>query len=101
MAGSLLGEAHVQGGKDVTVAADQVVPDDLYASGEAVRIEGTVHGDLVAAAREIVITGTVDGDVLAAAQSITITGTRRRRPCSDRLRCPRGRPALSRPSPSA
>ncbi len=75
VAGSLLGESEVRGGKDVTVAAGQVVPDDLYASGETVRIEGTVHGDLVAAAREIVIAGTVEGDVLAAAQSITITGT--------------------------
>jgi cytoskeletal protein CcmA (bactofilin family) len=75
VAGSLLGEPEVRGGKDVIVAAGQVVPDDLYASGETVRIEGTVHGDLVAAARAIVISGTVDGDVLAAAQSITITGT--------------------------
>ncbi len=75
LAGSLLGELEVRGGKTVEVGKDQVVTDDLYATGETIRIDGTVRGDLVAAGREIVISGVVEGDVLAAAQSVTITGT--------------------------
>lgn len=74
-AGSLAGEVQLSGGQTVTVAADQVVADDLYATGETVRIEGTVRGDLVAVAREIVIDGIVEGDVLAAGQSLSIRGT--------------------------
>lgn len=75
LAGSLAGEVQLSGGQTVTVAADEVVADDLYATGETVRIEGTVRGDLVAAAREIVIDGIVEGDVLAAGQSVSIRGT--------------------------
>lgn len=75
VASTLLGEVQLRGGKAVTVAADQVVTDDLYASGETVRIEGTVRGDLVAAGREIVVDGIVEGDVLAVGQSVTINGT--------------------------
>lgn len=74
LAASLPGEVQLKGGQAVTVAADEVVPDDLYASGETIRIEGTVHGDVVAVGREIVIDGVVEGDVLAAGQSVTITG---------------------------
>jgi len=72
---SLPGEVQIKGDQTVTVAADEVVTDDLYASGETVRIEGTVRGDLVAVGREIVIDGIVEGDVLAAGQSVTISGT--------------------------
>jgi len=72
---SLPGEVQLKGDQTVTVAADEVVPDDLYASGETVRIEGTVRGDLVAVGREIVIDGIVEGDILAAGQSVTISGT--------------------------
>ncbi|MGD2114831.1 MAG: polymer-forming cytoskeletal protein [Acidobacteriota bacterium] len=75
VAASLAGEVQLSGGQAVTVAADEVVTDDLYASGETVRIEGTVRGDLVAVGREVVIAGIVEGDVLAAGQSVTITGT--------------------------
>ncbi len=75
VAASLAGEVQLSGGQAVTVAADQVVADDLYATGETVRIEGTVRGDLVAVAREIVIDGIVEGDVLAAGQSVSIRGT--------------------------
>jgi len=75
VAASIPGEVQLKGGETVTVAADEVVPDDLYASGDTVRIEGTVRGDLVAAGREIVIDGIVEGDILAAGQSVTISGT--------------------------
>lgn len=75
VAAALPGEVEMKGGKAVTVAADEVISDDLYASGETIRIEGTIRGDLVAVGREIVVDGIVEGDVLAAAQSVTISGT--------------------------
>jgi cytoskeletal protein CcmA (bactofilin family) len=61
-------------GQRVTVAANEVIPDDLYCFGETIIIDGTVKGDLVAAGSEIRINGTVEGDVLAAARTIIING---------------------------
>jgi cytoskeletal protein CcmA (bactofilin family) len=72
---TLVAEVGRRTGETVTVAAGEVVPDDLYATGEVVRVEGTVRGDLVAVAREVIVAGTVEGDVIAAAQAVSITGT--------------------------
>lgn len=62
-------------GQTVTVAAGEVVADDLYAAGEVVRIQGTVRGDLVAAGREVIVEGTIEGDLIAAAQLVSVTGS--------------------------
>lgn len=72
---TLVAEVERRAGETVVVAAGEVFPDDLYATGEVVRIEGTVRGDLVAVAREVIVAGTVEGDVIAAAQAVSITGT--------------------------
>lgn len=61
-------------GKDVTVKADEVIPDDIYCFGETIIIDGTVNGDLIAAGNEIRINGVVKGDVIAAAKTIVVKG---------------------------
>jgi hypothetical protein len=60
--------------KDLTIAANEVVNDDVYLAGERVRIDGTVNGDAIVAGSEIIINGVVTGDVMAAGRSITING---------------------------
>jgi cytoskeletal protein CcmA (bactofilin family) len=72
---ALLAEVERRADQTVVVGPGEVVGDDLYASGELVRIEGTVRGDLVAVAREVIVEGTVEGDVIAAGQAVSITGT--------------------------
>lgn len=59
----------------ITVAKDEVIDDDFFASGQEVIIEGTVNGDVYVAASRVAIRGTVNGDVLAAASSIEVSGT--------------------------
>ena len=62
-------------GENVVIAAGETIPDDLYAFGATVTLDGTVKGDLVVAAQTITINGTVEGDLLAAGQTIIINGT--------------------------
>lgn len=66
--------AEFRSGKDVTVAAEETVKDDLYAAGATITIDGLVEGDLIALAKDIIINGEVRGDVIAAAQSIEAAG---------------------------
>jgi cytoskeletal protein CcmA (bactofilin family) len=61
-------------GQTVTVGTDEKIRGDIYASGERVRIEGTVDGDVIAAGKEIDIEGHVTGDVIVACQSLRIRG---------------------------
>lgn len=75
LAAALAAEVERRAGQIVEVGPDQVVADDLYASGEVVRVQGTVQGDLVAVGREVYVEGTVEGDVIAAGQVVSITGT--------------------------
>ncbi|HLE85054.1 MAG TPA: polymer-forming cytoskeletal protein, partial [Thermoanaerobaculia bacterium] len=72
---ALLAEVERRADQTVVVGPGEVVGDDLYASGEVVRIEGTVRGDLVAVAREVIVEGTIEGDLIAAGQAVSITGT--------------------------
>ncbi|MBD2307447.1 hypothetical protein H6G17_18395 [Chroococcidiopsis sp. FACHB-1243] len=62
-------------GKQVTIAAGQIVPDDVYLAGETILLNGTVKGDAVLAAKQITLNGTVEGDLIAAGQVITINGS--------------------------
>lgn len=61
-------------GETVAVRLEEVIDDDVLATGQDVTIAGTVRGDVVAFARSVVIRGRVEGDVLAFAQSIEIDG---------------------------
>lgn len=61
-------------GAQVTVGPNEVLPDDLYASGDIITIDGTIKGDLIAFGSEIRINGTVEGQVLGAARTIWVNG---------------------------
>ncbi len=64
-----------RGGDKVTIAAGEVVNDDLYIGANEVVIDGTVNGDVIAFGSTITINGTVNGDVMAAGQTVVINGT--------------------------
>jgi cytoskeletal protein CcmA (bactofilin family) len=74
LAQGVIGEK-LRSGDTVTIAAGETVPDDLYAFGGTVRVDGTVDGDLIASGGVVDVTGTVTGDVLAAGGNVNITGT--------------------------
>ncbi|KPJ63020.1 hypothetical protein AMK68_04255 [candidate division KD3-62 bacterium DG_56] len=61
-------------GDRVTVDADEVIDDDLLATGMSVDIKGQVTGDVIAFAQTVMITGPVGGSVMAAARTVTIEG---------------------------
>ena len=64
----------VEVGDVLTIASGEVREGDLYAAGEAVRVDGRLNGDLVAGARRILVDGRVEGDVFAAANTIDLRG---------------------------
>lgn len=64
----------VEVGDALTIASDEVREGDLYAAGEAVRVDGRLNGDLVAGARRILVDGRVEGDVFAAGNTIDLRG---------------------------
>lgn len=71
---SPLAAADFRGGNKVVIAADEVIEDDLYVSGQTVRIDGTVRGDVIASGREITLNGIADGDLIAAGQAVIVNG---------------------------
>lgn len=59
----------------VWILEGEVVPEDLYAVGNQVRVSGRVEGDLVAiAAEELVVEGVVTGSVTVFAPRVAIAG---------------------------
>ena len=59
----------------VWILEDEVVPEDLYAVGNQVRVSGRVEGDLVAVAtEELVVEGVVAGSVTVFASRVMIAG---------------------------
>lgn len=59
----------------VWILEDEVVPEDLYAVGNQVRVSGRVEGDLVvAAAEELLMEGVVTGSVTVFAPRVAIVG---------------------------
>ena len=69
-----VGAQSLEGSDAVTIPSGEVREGDLYAAGEAVRVDGRLNGDLVAGARRILIEGQVDGDLFAAANTIDLRG---------------------------
>ena len=63
-----------EAGDAVTIPSGEVREGDLYAAGEAVRVDGRLNGDLVAGARRIQVDGQVEGDVFAAGNTIDLRG---------------------------
>lgn len=59
----------------VLIREGDVVPEDLYAAGNNIRISGRIEGDLVASSfGELRIDGVVEGSVTAIASSVVISG---------------------------
>jgi cytoskeletal protein CcmA (bactofilin family) len=65
----------ITGNPDAVVPADQVIDDDLFITGQNVRIEGTVNGDVFAAGAQVEVTGTIEGNLFVGAQTFTNNGT--------------------------
>ena len=61
-------------GSDLTIAAGETVPHDLYLTGNTVRVDGTIDGDLVVAGGTVIVNGTVTGGVLAVGSTVTLNG---------------------------
>lgn len=57
-----------------TIAAGQIIEDDVFISGETVVIDGTVNGDLFAAGSNVTVNGIVRGSLVAAGQTIVVNG---------------------------
>ncbi len=58
------------------VTEDETVPEDLYAGGNTITIEGTIEGDLIVwAFKRLEVTGTVEGDIIGYASTARINGT--------------------------
>ena len=66
--------AEIRSGNHVIVAADEVIDDDLFISGQKVEVEGTVNGDLFATANEVIINGTVEGSLFIGGQTLQVNG---------------------------
>ena len=63
-----------RGGDNVVISAEEVIDDDLFASGNRVEVNGTVKGDLFATGRDVVVNGTVEGSLFIAGQTLDVTG---------------------------
>jgi hypothetical protein len=62
----------IRGGDNVTVAADEVIDDDVIAAAQSVIVQGIVTGDLIVFASEVRVTGTVGGTIIAGAATVDI-----------------------------
>lgn len=66
--------AQLVAGPSVTIGADERLDDELYATGNAIEIEGDVTRDVFAAGATVAISGRAGGDVTAAAGSVKVSG---------------------------
>ncbi len=62
-------------GATITIAADEIIEDDLYVGAEILIVDGVIKGDLIVGAATIIINGTVEGDLIAGARDVVINGT--------------------------
>jgi cytoskeletal protein CcmA (bactofilin family) len=63
-------------GDSVTIPASETVNDDLFASGQTVRIDGRVRGDVYAFSKSVVVSssGVIEGDLITAGANVAIDG---------------------------
>src|SRR5574340_1522706 len=64
-----------RGGESVTIAADEIINDDLYVGATTLVLDGTVNGDVLAAGQNLTINGTVNGNLITAGQTVVVNGT--------------------------
>jgi len=62
----------VRGGDNITIAADEVIDDDVIAAAQSVIVQGIITGDLIVFASEVRVTGTVGGTIIAGAATVDI-----------------------------
>ncbi len=68
------GAQGAEAGPAVTVPSGEVREGDLYAAGEAVRVDGRLAGDLVAVGQRVLVSGEVDGDLFAVGRTVDLHG---------------------------
>jgi len=68
------GAADVRRARSIYIPAGETVHNDLIATGNSVRVDGTVEGDLIVFTRELTVTGHVTGDIIAFAAQARIDG---------------------------
>ncbi len=56
------------------VSREQVIEDDVLATGTDVVIEGTINGDLIAIGSTVTLNGSVSGSVLAVGRTVDLNG---------------------------
>jgi len=66
--------AEFRGGDHVVIAADEVIDDDLFVSGNKIEINGTVTGDLFATGSEVTVDGQVGGSAFISGFSMSVAG---------------------------
>ena len=64
----------IRQGQQVIIEEGDVVPDDLYVSGQTIVINGTVQGDVLAMGQSVIVRGEIQGDLMVMAQSVVIAG---------------------------
>lgn len=67
-------QAKIVNEENAIIQKTQTIDDDLFITGESVRVSGRVKGDVYAAGGRVVIDGNVNGDVLAAGGTINVGG---------------------------
>ena len=59
---------------DYTLDTQSIVEDDLYVSGDNVKINGVVDGDLIVFGNNILVDGTVTGDLYLFGSTVSVSG---------------------------
>jgi cytoskeletal protein CcmA (bactofilin family) len=66
--------AETRSGNTVAIRSNQVINDDLYASGAMVSISGDVNGDLIVAGGTVDINGYIRDDLMVCGGNVNING---------------------------
>lgn len=74
LSGALLA-ADFRSGETITIAAEQVIDDDLVLTGNTILVNGTINGDLIAIGGDVTVNGVVKGSLLSAGRSLVVNGT--------------------------
>lgn len=73
VSGALLA-ADYQSGETITIAAGQVIDDDLVLTGNRIIVDGTINGDLVVMGGDVTVNGVVKGSLLVGSRSLILNG---------------------------
>ena len=58
----------------VVLERKEIVNKDYFATGDTVRVSGTINGDVYVAGGSVIVDGTINGDLFAAGGTIQISG---------------------------